>query len=137
MKPIVFLLVAFVLQFSNFTRAASGTFLIKPSDLRLTNIRILAERPMGDRTEIEFTTDIQNLDSGRFADVTVFVVTSNAAPSLIVTDSMLQFASLAPMATVSDDANSLIITVANLDVTSTRAQILNGSILDYNAMEEL
>jgi hypothetical protein len=134
----VFWALTFVLNFALAAHPTSSTFLRNPSDLRMINIRILAERPMGDRTEIEFTADFQNLDTGRFADVTVMLVSSNAAPSLITVDGMLQFPTVAESATVTgDSANSLIVTVANSDLTSTRAAILAGTILEFTAMEEM
>ena len=137
MRKIILLLVALIGALStNTVLAIEGTFLLNPRDLNITNIRILAERPVGDRTEIEFTTDVQNTASGVYHDIIIDWILSNAVPSLTIVDTMLQFVALDSMQTAAGDAsNTLIVSVLNTDLVAARAQILAGSILQLNAME--
>lgn len=120
-------------------RAAAGTFLLKPRDLRLTNIRILAERVhSASETEIEFTTDVQNTDSGKYSDISIYIVRSNAVPTMKIPDAGMTFASLPEFGTaVGGTGNSFIVVVPNEDVGAARVQILNGQLLEVTANEEI
>ena len=130
--------VGWIYQETGLAGVGPATFLRKPLDVQLASIRILAEHPVGgNETDIEFTTDIQNIDTGRYRELAMNVVSANLPASLSIIDSQLKYPTLTEMGTViagSDD--KLVVRVANVDLIAARSAILNGSALELTAFEE-
>jgi hypothetical protein len=117
---------------------AAATYLPKPLDVMLQNIRILEERLVGgSETELEFTGDLLNTDSGRYFDLSLNVDRAVLPATASVVDAQLNYATLAEMGTaLAGAADTLVIRVANADLDAVRQMILTGQILQVTAFEE-
>ncbi len=117
---------------------APSTYVPSPLDVILQGLRILGERAFGaDMTDLEFTGDLRNADSGRYFDLSVNVDRTRLPIGAEVVDPMLNFSSLSENGTATAGAGqSLVVRVANADVPAARAAILSGDWLKVSAFEE-
>ena len=117
---------------------APSTFIAKPLDITLQNIRILGETPVGtDETDIEFSADLLNTDSGRYFELALLVDRELLPATAAVTDPQLNYATLPELgAATAGTADTLVVRVANADLAAVRGMILSGELLQVAGFEE-
>lgn len=117
---------------------APGTWLRAPLDIFFQNIRILQETIIGaNETEVEFTADLLNNDSGRYRELSVNVLTTNLPSFSSVIDPLLDYTSLPELGTaIASAGQTLRIRTFNTNLTQLRSLILSGQLLQVTAYEE-
>jgi hypothetical protein len=141
-SALIVLLLAVSTALSTFAEApgglAPGMLIQAPVDILLKNFRILSETAAAaGQTDVEFTADILNTETGHYRDVTMSVATTNLPPNSTVLNSMAAYPVLGELATlVSGVGQTLTVRTLNTNLESLRAVILNGSLFQVSAFEE-
>jgi hypothetical protein len=117
---------------------APATYLPKPLDILLQNIRILQERLVSaTETELEFTADLLNTDSGRYFELSLYVDLNELPSTATVVDPQLNYPTLSELgAALAGVGDTLVVRVANANLDAVRQMILGGELLEITAFEE-
>jgi hypothetical protein len=117
---------------------APGTWVPNPIEVILRGMRIIRETVIGaNETEVEFTADLENTESGRYSSLSANIVASNLPPFSTVLDPILEYPTLSELGTaVAGAGQTLVIRTFNTNLAQLRTVILSGAILQVNGYEE-
>jgi hypothetical protein len=120
------------------TGLGPATRVIAPVDVALQNIRITRETAISpNETDVEFTMDVRNIETGRYRDLSVDVVTANLPSFSSVVDGQLDITALPELGIeVGGAARTLVVRTVNSNLTALREAILSGNVLKLSAYEE-
>lgn len=117
---------------------APSTFVPRPLDVLIQNIRILGEQVFGaNETDLEFSADLLNTDTGRYFGMSLQLNRELLPGSALLVDPQLNYAPLAELGSATaGPTDTLVVRLNNADLEAVRQLILNGELLEVAGYEE-